>query len=166
MLNIDFTSSLKKNIILSLFAIFALSCTFLLMIGSTYHTANPPQSLLGEDNNGESTYARIQFLTSLGYSVNVSSEEEQEFRIPMEFGDVYSNYNEIQKEIGTDLYCYRGAECTRFTYTMVSESETFRVNLLVYNDRIIGGDVCTVSLGGEMMPLAVQKSGGEDGTTG
>lgn len=166
MLNIDFTSSLKKNIILSLFALFAFSCTFLLMIGSTYHTAAVPKSLLGANNDGESTYSRIQFLTSLGYKVDVSSEEEQELRIPMEFNDVYSNYNEIQKEIGTDLYCYRGAECTRFTYTTEIENEIYRINLIVYDNRIIGGDVCTASLNGVMMPLAVQNSGGENGTAG
>lgn len=165
MLSIDFTSSLKKNIILSLFALFALSCTFLLMIGSAYHTANPPQTLLGVDNNGESSYERIRFLTTLGYTVNASSEEEQAVQIPMEFNDVYCNYNDIQKEIGTDLYYYRGAQCTRFTYTIESENETLKVNLLVYDNRIIGGDVCTVTLGGRMEPLAVQSIGGKNGTT-
>ena len=154
MLKIDFTSSLKKNIILSVFALFALSCTFLLMIGSSYHTASPPQTLLGADNNGENSYERIRFLTSLGYTVNASSEEEQAVQIPMEFNDVYNNYNEIQKEIGCDLYCYRGAQCMRYTYAVGGE---FRANLLVYEGRIIGGDVCTTALGGEMMALAVQQ---------
>lgn len=165
MLKFDFTSSLKKNIILSFFALFALSCTFLLMIGSSYHTATPPQTLLGIDNNGQSQYERLRFLTSLGYKVNASSEEEEPVQIPMEFNDVYNEYNKIQKIMGTDLYCYRGVECTRFTYT-INDGE-FRTNLLVYDGRIIGGDMCTVALGGEMKALEQQqKKGGSDGAVG
>lgn len=165
MLKFDFTSSLKKNIILSFFALFALSCTFLLMIGSSYHTANPPQTLLDIDNNGQSQYERLRFLTSLGYTVNASSEENESVQIPMEFNDVYNEYNKIQKKIGTDLYCYRGVECTRFTYAI--NGGEFRANLLVYNGRIIGGDICTVALGGEMKALEQQqKNGGNDGAAG
>ncbi len=153
MLKIDFTSSLRKNIILTLFALFVLSCTFLLMVGSVYQTDEPPQALLGIDNKCETAYDRVRFLTALDYSVDASSEEAEEVRIPMEFGDVYNTYNELQKKIGTDLYYYRGAECVRYTYSVKIGEENYNVNLLVYKERIIGGDICSVSLDGEMRPL-------------
>lgn len=155
MLNINFTSSLKKNIVLSIFAIFMLSCTFLLMIGSTYHTPSPPDTLLGIDNNGENTGSRIRFLSALGYNAGASTEEEAEVKIPMEFNDVYENYNNIQKEIGTDLHNYLGADCIRYTYTIENTDDggELRANLLVYQGRIIGGDICSTALDGEMKAL-------------
>ena len=151
MFKIDFTSSAKKSIILTLFALFLLSCIFLLMIGSTFHTASPPSTYLGIDNSGETDVQRIRFLTELGYNVNVSSEESEAIKIPMEFGDVYTRYNELQKQTGTNLLNYRGADCIRYTYA--EEGSDRRLNLIVYEGRIIGGDACTVALDGEMTAL-------------
>lgn len=153
MFKIDFTSSAKKSIILTLFSLFLMSCIFLLMIGSTFHTASPPQSYLGIDNSAETDVQRISFLTTLGYSVSSSNPESEEIKIPMEFGDVYTRYNELQKQSGADLLNYRGASCTRYTYE--EEDSDRRFNLIVYEGRIIGGDVCTVALDGEMSPLGV-----------
>ncbi len=157
--DINFTSSAKKSIILSLFAVFLLSCISILMVGSTFHTASPPNVYLGLDNNGENPNARLNFISSLGYSVNLSSEEEEEIRIPMEFNDVYSSYNEIQKQSGTDLYNYRGACCVRYSYLCENngDGEDLRINLIVYEGRIIGGDIGTVSLDGYMEPLSIKK---------
>ncbi len=148
---IDFTSSVKKSITLTFFSLFLLSCIFLLMIGSTFHTPAPPDLFLGTDNSAETTVQRISFLGRLGYAVNSSSEEQENIRIPVEFGDVYEKYNELQKQCGTDLEDYRGAECVRYTYTETDSD--FRLNLIVYEGRVIGGDYCTVALDGEMYPL-------------
>ncbi|MBQ3692540.1 MAG: DUF4830 domain-containing protein [Clostridia bacterium] len=148
---INFTSSARKSIILTLFALFLLSCIFLLMVGSTFHTASPPDTYLGVDNSGDTAAQRIHFLTQLGYTVNSSSEESENIKIPEEFGDVYNRYNELQKQSGTNLLNYRGADCVRYTYT--EEGSDRRFNLIVYEGRIIGGDVCTVALDGEMSAL-------------
>ena len=151
MFRINFTSSAKKSIILTLFALFLMSCIFLLMVGSTFHIISPPQTYLGLDNCGETAVQRIRFLTELGYNVSSASEESEDIKIPVEFGDVYSRYNELQKQSGTDLLDYRGAECVRYTYT--EEESDLRLNLIVYEGRIIGGDSCTVALDGEMRSL-------------
>lgn len=151
MFKINFTSSAKKSIILTLFALFLMSCIFLLMVGSTFHIISPPNTYLGLDNNGETDVQRIRFLTELGYTVNSLSEESENIKIPLEFGDVYNRYNELQKLSGTDLMNYRGAECVRYTYT--EEGSDLRLNLIVYEGRIIGGDACTVALDGEMNTL-------------
>ncbi len=153
MLTIEFTSSTKKNIVLTIFSLFLLSCIFLLMIGSSFHIASPPDIYLGLDNSGDTDVQRVRFLTQLGYTVSNSDEEREKIKIPIEFNDVYTRYNEIQLQSGTDLLNYRGAECTRYTY--FEEGSDRRFNLIVYEGRIIGGDVCTVALDGEMAPLAV-----------
>ncbi len=151
MFSIDFTATTKKSIILTLFALFFMSCVFLLMIGSTFHTMSPPDTYLGIDNIAETPVQRVEFLSKLGYNVNSTTEESEKIRIPMEFGDVYSNYNELQKQNGTDLFDYRGAECIRYTY--LSEDDDKHINLIVFEGRIIGGDECTVALDGEMNAL-------------
>lgn len=151
MLKLNFTSSVRKSIVLTIFAIFLMSCIFLLMIGSTFHTASPPDTYLGVDNIGETAMQRVNFLEQLGYTVASSEEESESIRIPMEFSDVYLNYNELQKLSGTDLTNYRGAECTRYTYH--EQDSDFLLNLIVYEGRIIAGDVCTAALDGEMHNL-------------
>ena len=128
-----------------------MSCIFLLMVGSSFHIISPPNEYLGIDNSGATSPQRIHFLTELGYNVSPSSEESEEIKIPIEFGDVYNRYNEIQKESGTDLLDYRGAECVRYTYT--EEESGLRLNVIVYEGRIIGGDECTAALDGEMKSL-------------
>lgn len=154
MLDINFTDTAKKSIILTVFSLFLLSCIFLLMIGSTFHTAAPPKTYLGADNSAETVSERISFLRELGYNVIPTDEEEESIRIPMEFGDVYTSYNELQKESGTDLRNYRGCECTRFTYTLQTENGEKRINLIVYRGRVIGGDISTAALNGEMTALS------------
>lgn len=160
MFKINFTSSARKSIILTLFALFLLLCISMLMVGSTFHTATPPCTYLGIDNSGETAAQRIHFLTELGYTVNSSSEESEEIKIPTEFGDVYNRYNELQKQSGTNLLNYRGADCVRYTYT--EENSDWRFNLIVYEGRIIGGDVCTVALDGEMKALGEKTAPDEE----
>ena len=151
MFSINFTATTKKSIILTLFALFFLSCVFLLMIGSTFHIMSPPKEYLGIDNTGETAAQRVEVLTHLGYNVNSSTEESENIRIPIELSDVYNNYNELQKENGTDLLNYRGAECVRYTY--INEDNDMNLNIIVYDGRIIGGDECSTELDGEMKPL-------------
>ena len=151
MFSINFTATTKKSIILTLFALFFLSCVSLLMIGSTFHIMPPPETYLGIDNSGETAEQRVNFLTALGYTVDVSSEESAKIQIPIEFSDVYINYNELQKQNGTDLNDYKGAKCVRYTY--LNEDNEMNVNIIVYEGRIIGGDECSVALDGEMYAL-------------
>ena len=148
--NINFTASAKKSIILTVFSLFLLACISLLMIGSTFHISQPPEEYLGIDNDAHTKEQRIAFLEKIGYSPSNDYEESEQVRIPIEFGEVYNRYNELQKQSGGNLLNYRGADCIRYTYI---DQDERRLNLLVYNDRIIGGDVCTVSLDGEMKPL-------------
>lgn len=154
MLDINFTATTKKSIILTIFSLFLLSCIFLLMIGSSFHTAEPPKTYLGVDNSAETDVERMKFLREIGYTVSPIDEEEESIKIPMEFGDVYTSYNELQKESGTDLYNYRGCECTRFTYTVQTDDGSKRINLIVYHGRVIGGDIGTTALNGEMTALS------------
>lgn len=151
MYRIDFTATVKKSVVLTLFALFLLGCIFSLMVGSTFHIAEPPDEYLGLPNNAETAEERCAFLTALGYEPDITGEEMQEFTIPAVFSDVYNNYNDIQKQSGGDLTLYKTADCTRYTYP---DGDTgYRLNLIVYGGRIIGGDRCSPALDGDMTAL-------------
>lgn len=77
--------------------------------------------------------------------------EVVEFIIPEVFNDVYERYNALQKEAGYDLSFYKGKKCMRYTYVIPSVNA--RANIIVYNGKIIGGDISGITIDGVMIPL-------------
>lgn len=97
----------------------------------------------------ESNSQREEYLTSLGWEFNTDCTEKQ-VKIPAEFNDVYTRYNEIQKAQGFDLEPYKGQEVTVYTYNITNFSgyenrDCIFANLLVCDNVLIGGDVCSTS---------------------
>ena len=70
----------------------------------------------------------------------------------MNFGDVYTEYNKLQKKAGFDLYKNRGKNATVFTYVLLYKEDT-ELHLIICDGEIIGGDIASVKLNGEMKPL-------------
>ena len=104
------------------------------------------------DTNGE----RLTFIKNLGYEVTDNQPTTKTVNIPEVFYDVYENYNNIQKKADYDLSAYKGCEVIIYTYQIApfgDNADECVLNLIVYNDKIIGGDVSSVSLGGVMLPL-------------
>ncbi len=87
----------------------------------------------------------------MGYDVSNDPYEVVEFTIPEEFNAVYERYNNLLKEGGYDLSSYKGKKCRRYTYLI--ESENARANIIVYNGKIIGGDISGITLDGIMRPI-------------
>lgn len=95
------------------------------------------------------------FLNDLGYETEREPVESAAVKIPEDFGDVYENYNELQKEAGFDLVPYKGKDCTRLTYQIKNHplSDGVRANIILCEGVIIGGDISTVAIDGFMLPL-------------
>jgi len=96
---------------------------------------------------------RINFLRQFGWEVEKEPVEVEEVIIPKEFDDVYIKYNEIQLENGLDLSKYKSKRVKRWTYIVKNypnTDETVRANLLIYNSKVIGGDISSVRLDGFM----------------
>ncbi len=92
---------------------------------------------------------RADYLTTLGWKFD-SAFEEKQVKIPMEFNETYTRYNEIQKAQGFDLEAYKGETVSVFTYNILNypgfENEDYILaNLIVLNGELIGGDVCSTS---------------------
>lgn len=102
---------------------------------------------------------RVAFLESFGWEVEEQEAEIVGVLIPKEFDGVYLKYNAIQKTQGCDLSRYNGKQCKRYTYVIKNypgNPENVRANLLVYRDKIIGGDICSLELDGFMQGFAME----------
>lgn len=110
----------------------------------------------------ETNTQREEYLTSLGWEFKTDCEEKQ-VMIPSEFNDVYTRYNEIQKTQGFDLEKFKGQEVTVYTYNITNyggyeNRDCIFANLIVCNNMLIGGDVCSTSASdGFMQPLKKQQ---------
>ncbi len=99
---------------------------------------------------------RLSFISHFGWEVDEEPIEVREVVIPETFDDVYNNYNNIQLEQGFDLEKYAGQRVKRWTYVIrnyphtMPEDDYIRINLLISDDKVIGGDVCSVKLDGFM----------------
>lgn len=94
---------------------------------------------------------RLEFLRQFGWEVRPEPLEQTEVVIPGEFDKVYAGYNEIQRNQGLDLGRYKNKAVTRYTYEVTNYPDyegRVLVNVLVYRNRVIGGDVCTADLNG------------------
>lgn len=117
---------------------------------------------IGQNKKDGSTNAlRIDFISSLGYSADETAAEVKETVIPREFGTVYENYNLLQRSADFDLKPYSGQAVTVYTYSL-TESENTRVNLIIFKGEIIGGDVSSTELDGEMLPLIHREKNKKD----
>ena len=94
---------------------------------------------------------RVAFLRQFGWEVKGEPVEVKEVTIPAEFDKIFTGYNEIQKRQGLDLSDYKKKKVTRYTYEVANYKEADGVvyaNLLVYRNRVIGGDLCSADVTG------------------
>ena len=104
-------------------------------------------------NEKEISYDKIRndedaanFLTQFGWKVSGAPVESVEITIPEEFDKIFTGYNEIQKRQGLDLSKYKRKKIMRYTYEITNyEGEEGKVyaNVIVYRNRVIGGDICS-----------------------
>lgn len=93
----------------------------------------------------------LAFISRFGWKVEQTPVEEVEIVIPNEFDGAFSDYNEIQRAQGLDLEKYRGEKAVKFTYKVTNYEDfdgTVHINLIVLNNKIIGGDVCSADPNG------------------
>lgn len=106
--------------------------------------------------NAKNNSDRVTFVENLGCVLLSNQPETKTVIIPEVFYDVYNNYNNMQKTAGYDLSLYKGCEITIYTY-QIEPPQNYTgesvVNLMVYKDKIIGGDISSTALGGYMLPL-------------
>ncbi len=94
---------------------------------------------------------RIKFLEQFGWQVENEPVEEVTVKIPKTFDNVLTSYNNIQLHQGLDLTKYSGKEVSRYTYKVTNYPDytgNVIANVIVYRNRVIGGDVCSSDVDG------------------
>lgn len=89
-----------------------------------------------------------EYLISCGLEAVFLSEKD--ITIPAEFSEVYTRYNDLQRENGFNLLPHRGHAAKLYTFTLPDLSEA---HIIVCCGEIVGGDISTAALGGEMRGL-------------
>ena len=95
--------------------------------------------------------ARKSFLAQFGWDTKEGCVEEVEIRIPEDFDKVMNAYNEVQRSQGLDLSKYKGKTVNRYTYYIENYPDydgTVLANIVVYKNRVIGGDICSSDAAG------------------
>ncbi len=138
-------------LILAAFIIlFALSYVYYSVSKTGYSVDN-----ISVNNTAEDMSEILDFISRFGYSVKNEPDEIKEVVIPFEFNDVYENYNDIQKNQGYDLTEYAGKRVKSWTFTVTDypeyeNTDYIKIHILIFEGKVIGGDVCSVKSDGFM----------------
>ena len=152
---------------LKFFSIVALSLATLLILVAFIPTYEPTviNTLYTETANVnfskiKTNDDRIDFLEQFGWTVNENAVDEKTVTIPKEFDKIMLSYNEFQRQMGLDLAKYKGKEVTRYTYEITNYPEyegKVYANMLIYRNKVIGGDVCSADAKGFLQGFVKTK---------
>ncbi len=99
---------------------------------------------------------RLEFLSQFGILAAEDSEQKEDFSLPEALDRVLLSYNEIQKAQGLDLSRYCKRKVQRYTYEVKNYKDpslAVYANVIVYRQRVIGGDISAVGEGGFVLPF-------------
>ena len=140
-----------KKLLIALVAVAALIIALVSLFGSG--SGEEPAAVTTMSDND----SRVQFLQSQGWEVTTSPKEASQVKIPQEQSPVYARYNDLQKSQGYDLSAYAGKNVMRYVYEVTNfpgAEEPVYATLLVYKDKIIGGDITDTTPGGRVQGFA------------
>lgn len=99
---------------------------------------------------------RQALISELGWETAGEPSEHKSITIPTEFDEVYTGYNELQKEQGFDLSDFKGQKAEVYTYPVFNypnHEDCMQITLIGCGGVLIGGDVCCTELDGFMQGL-------------
>ncbi len=156
---------IKKICLFAAVAVFA-------VIGGVISVSNSETATVGNFSDvslkAENHTERSAFFASFGWEISEEPIEVKETVIPAEFDETYNEYNELQKSQGFNLEKYKNTRVKSWSYEILnypgyeSGEGTVRGNLLVCDGKVIGGDICSVELGGFMHGFCKEESIKED----
>lgn len=114
------------------------------------------------DTAAKTSGERLNFLSQFGWQCDESAETVKDSVIPEKFDDVYVKYNEIQTQQGFSLEKYKGKSVKIYTEKVLNypeNSENVYATLMVYDGKIIGGDIHSTALDGFMHGFDLSGTG-------
>lgn len=144
-----------KRILMILALVAAVLLVLIYLLGGSKETMAPAVGKV-TDNDG-----RVSFLKSFGWEVVNSPKESGQVLIPREATPVFERYNALQKCQGYDLSKFAGKKVMRYVYTVQNypgATEPVYATLLIYKNRVIGGDVTDTAPGGKVRGFEMPKA--------
>ena len=141
----------KKKILWVAVALIALILSGVLLLGGKEETAATGAPMVSSND------ARVQFLKDFGWEITTSPAETGQVKIPEESSQIFDRYNNLQKSQGYDLSKYAGKKAMRYVYQInnyPNAKEPVYATVLVYKDKIIGGDITDTTPGGRIQGFA------------
>jgi hypothetical protein len=95
------------------------------------------------------------YLMTHGWETDTGKLTSEQITIPSEFNDVYTRYNEVQKQQGFDLRKYRGSSAVLLTcpITNYGTDEEVVCELILKDSRLIGANLSLKGKNGFIKPL-------------
>ena len=164
----------RKNLLIALLAAVAIIlviCVTIMSRGGTevYDADAVLTEAMGKRSlAGATGEERRAFLAFYGWQTEEDAREFYEVTVPKEFDKVYEHYNELQKAQDFDLRKYRGKQVMKYSYVVTNYPDydgAVYATLLVYKNRIIGGDISSARLDGFMHGFARPDAAGGSAET-
>ncbi len=105
--------------------------------------------------------SRVEYLQQQGWEVSNSPVESGQVRIPTESSEMFERYNALQKSQGFDLSKLGGKTVMRYVYRInnyPNATDPVYATVLVYKNKIIGGDITDTSPTGIMQGIQKPES--------
>lgn len=105
--------------------------------------------------------SRVAYLKGLGWEVSGEPIATEEMMIPETFDESYDDYLALQTQQGFQLTDYCGKRIKRYTYEVTNHpsGETgVQAALLIYKNRLIGGEVLSAQPNGFIHGLAMPQT--------
>lgn len=144
----------KKLILFMLLAALVIAAIYLL---SAAKAAADDDVYFAMSSNAE----RVEFLNKQGWIVSPDPLSKEEITIPSEFNELYEKYDEFQDEQGFDLDDYKGKKAIIYSYKVLNYPnypENVTANLIVVNNRLVGGEITLNEENGFTVPLISESS--------
>lgn len=140
----------KTKIAALVIAIIALAAALFMIIGKGKQPAANDSVI---NYKAETAAERRAFLSQFGWKISEDPVEVSEVIIPENFDDGYTEYAAMNKAQGLNLEPFKGMRAKRWTYTVLNypgleNTKSVQANLLIFDGRVIGGDICSLELGG------------------
>ena len=149
------TAKLDRNkILIALGAVAILILGIILLFGGGSEPTATTANLSSND-------ARVDYLKTLGWEVHAAPAESGQVRIPKESSEVYDRYNDLQKAQGFDLTRFAGKTVDRYVYKVTNypgTTEPVYATLLIYKNKVIGGDIINTAPTGAIQGLQKAQS--------
>ena len=152
-----FTAKLHRGRILAVAAAAVVVCGALVGAnvlsgkGAAVATAVSPKGVKTNED-------RVAYLADFGWQVSPEPIATQEMLIPKEMDESYNEYLALQSGQGFDLEKYTGKRAKRYTYEITNYptgEAGVQVNLLIYKNTVIAGEVLSPQLDGFLHGLAM-----------